>query len=235
MSIRSALESLLAILLFPACAAETPESVGEDVTALAPSCASSSDCTEGLGCVEGACSACKHHAQCASDVCDIYQGGRCIPEAEVLYVGRRAVSHYEECDKATGARGDPFCQIRDAVSAIGAGKTVIRAAPGFYLPFHVDGLQAFSVFGPAGEGGIAQLTEEDVGGASVRGGAVVVLDGLEIGRYSYGAGLRCAGPGTRLVVRRSQIYTNPRSDMQSDGCDLVLEDTEVIPRDYDPF
>lgn len=235
MSPRNTLKYLLAILLFPACSGENPEAIGEDVSALARSCASASDCTGGFGCVEGVCSACKRHAHCASDVCDVYQGGLCIPEKEVLYVGRHQVVDYTECDNATGVRDDPFCQIRDAIPALGAGKTVIRVAPGFYLPFHVSDGEVFAIHGPAGEGGIAQLTEEDTGGASVSGGAFVVLDGLEIGRYSYGAGLRCEGPGTRLVVRRSQIYTHPLRPMQSNGCDLVLEDTDVIPRDYDAF
>ncbi|MRG95040.1 hypothetical protein GF068_24420 [Polyangium spumosum] len=128
-------------------------------------------------------------------------------------------------------RSDPFCQIRDAIPALGEGKKVIRVAPGFYMPFHVNGGEPFAVHGPAGEGGIAHVTEEDVGGMSVRGGAHVVLDGLEIGRYSYRSGLRCEGPGTRLIVRRSQIFTDTRAPLHSNGCDLWLENTEVITRE----
>ncbi|MDI3287748.1 hypothetical protein [Polyangium sp. 15x6] len=245
MSPRNVLKYLLVILFFPACSggdpesftedpeflAEETESLAEDVSAIARRCEVGSDCAAGLGCVQGVCSPCNRHAHCASDVCDLYQGGRCIPERDVLYVGRKVVVDYEECERATGARHDPFCQIRDAIPALGSGKKVIRVAPGFYLPFHVSAGEAFTVYGPAGEGGIAQVTEEDVGGLSVRGGANVVLDGLEIGRYSYRSGLRCEGPGTRLVVRRSQIFTDTRAPMHSNGCDLKLEHTEVFTRD----
>jgi hypothetical protein len=146
-------------------------------------------------------------------------------------VGRSSVSHYEECERATGARRDPFCQIRDAIPALGGGKKAIRVAPGFYLPFHVNGGEPFSVYGPAGEGGVAQVTEEDTGGLSVRGGAHVVLDGLEIGRYSYRSGLRCEGPGTCVVVRRSDIFTDTRAELSSNGCDLELENTDVFVRE----
>ncbi|MDI1478392.1 hypothetical protein [Polyangium sp. y55x31] len=238
MSPRNSLQYLLVFPLLPACAgpdpeslAEEPEFIAEDVSAIARRCEVGSDCAGGLGCVQGVCSPCNRHAHCASGVCDLYQGGRCIPEKEVLYVGRASVSHYEECDDATGVRHDPFCQIRDAIPALGNGKTVIRVAPGFYLPFHVSHGEVFSVYGPAGEGGIAQVTEEDVGGLSVRGGARVVLDGLELGRYSHSSGLRCEGPGTRVVVRRSQIFADTRAPMHTNGCDLRLEHTEVLTRD----
>jgi len=237
MSPRTALEYLLISFVFPACTGEDPEYdpeepeyLDEDVSAIARRCEASTDCAAGLGCVSGVCSACNRHAHCASDVCDLYQRGRCILEKEVLYVGRSS-SGIEECDHATGVRDNPFCQIRDAIGALEEGKRVIRVAPGFYMPFHVNGGDAFSVIGPAGEGGIAQVTEEDVRGSRVRGGADVVLDGLELGRYSHGAGLRCEGPGTRLVVRRSRIYADTRAPFHSEGCDLRLEHTEIIPRE----
>jgi hypothetical protein len=238
MSLQNNLKYLLAFLFLPACGVEDPDFMGEeteyldeDVSALARSCRAPTDCAEGLGCVQGVCSACNRHAHCASDVCDLYQGGRCIPEKEVLYVGRRNVSHYEECERATGARNDPFCQIRDAIPALGCGTNAIRVASGSYLPFHVSGGEPFTVYGPAGEGGIAQVTEEDTGGVSVRGGAHVVLDGLEIGRYSYRTGLRCEDPGTRVVVRRSDIFTDTRAELSSTGCELTLEHTDVFVRE----
>ncbi len=208
MSPRNNRKYLLALLLFPACTAETTELVDENAASLVGPCI--------------------RHAQCASHVCDVYQDtdrgpGRCIPEEEVHYVGREGAD-VETCERATGVRRDPFCQIRDAVSALG-NKKVIRAEPGFYLPFHIGSRAEVTLHGPAGEGGIAQVTEEDTGGSSVRGGANVVLDGLEIGKYSYGAGLRCEGAGTRLFVRRSQILTDTGTGLRTKDCDLRLDRT----------
>ena len=176
------------------------------------------------GCTPSTPGGCTRHADCPSLICDTYAGGgrgRCIQEARALYVSASC----RDPDLATGAKDDPFCRINQAVSAAAAlAKDVIRVMPGFYLPFAVAG-QKLSIFGPAGEDGIAQVFEEDAGAANVRDGADVLVDGFALGGPTHSA-VRCTS--ARAVIRRSTL----RSDVGdaafiTTACDVELDRAEI--------
>jgi hypothetical protein len=158
-----------------------------------------------MACDSGRCAPCGLHADCESDVCDVYAdtpGGRgqCIPERSVLYVDGHS-AYGGSCDEAgrTGARGNPFCSINGAVSAAGGDRAAIRVYPSTYFPFFVAGKRV-TIHGPAGEGGVARVFEEDLSGSRVRDGAEVVIDGLEMGGPLV-SGVRCTGDAGRASRR----------------------------------
>jgi hypothetical protein len=95
--------------------------------------------------------------------------------------------------------------------------------PGWYFPFHVVD-KSVRIFGPAGEGGAAEVSEEDIGGSSVRGSSTVLLDGLALGRNSR-VGLSCTGGASRpnLWVRRSEILSDIAVAFVSRNCDLRMD------------
>lgn len=195
----------------------------------APSCTDEQGCEGGLACVSGQCAPCKTHGACASDVCDVYADtplgrGQCIPESRVFYVNGRG-QYGGNCDEAgrTGAKDNPFCSIRGAVSAAGGDRSVIRVYPSVYFPFGVAGKQV-RIYGPAGEGGIAQVYEEDYLGSRVSAGADVVLDGLEMGGPVV-SGVRCTGDGGRssLTVRRGAVLSDIGDALPATDCDLRLD------------
>ncbi len=177
--------------------------------------------------VSSACevaAACTRHGDCPSLVCDTYAAGgrgRCIPEARVLYVR----SSCRDPDLSTGTRDDPFCQIGRAVSAAEVlAKDVIRVMPGFYLTFTVAG-QRLSIFGPAGEDGVAQVFEEDAGAIHVRDGADVLVDGFEIGGPTTSA-VHCAA--ARAVVRRSTLRSDVgNAAFVTTACDVELDRARI--------
>jgi hypothetical protein len=176
--------------------------------------------------------ACRAHADCASDVCDVYLTthsgpGRCIPEPEVLYVDGRGV-HGSLCDGAgDGSRSDPFCSIRDAVAAADHARSAIRVSPGTYFPFSVRD-KRLAIYGPAGEGGVVDVTEEDISGSTVSGPADVILDGLSLGRHSR-FGVRCDGGAARpkVHIRRSEVLSDIGVALEATGCDLLLDRSRV--------
>ncbi|HWO22266.1 MAG TPA: hypothetical protein VNO30_26085 [Kofleriaceae bacterium] len=163
------------------------------------SCTQESDCTGGLACIDATCRTCSGHAQCESDVCD--QGaatrmgpGACLPEAAVIYVdaGTRPA-----CTAGDGSRGNPLCDIRDAIPrAIGA-QYAIRVYPGHYFPFGATD-RTFSVFGPGD--GSAVVGEEDItAGARISGArSRVVLDGLDFGVHVL-TGVVCDGASLKVL------------------------------------
>jgi hypothetical protein len=168
---------------------------------------------------------CRLHADCASAVCDTYaRGGKgsCIEPERVLYV-------HKLCDEwpgsgGSGTRADPFCQIREAVTAAQSlGKDVVRVLPGHYFPFAVSG-RRLQLFGSAGEDGNTSVFEEDSGAAAVRDGADVVLDGFVLGGPTR-HGLLCRGPSgsTRATVRRSSLGADAGWALEAVGCTLELD------------
>jgi hypothetical protein len=160
------------------------------------------------------------HAECASDVCDVYEDtplgrGQCLPEGDVFYVNGRG-QHGGNCDDTgrTGAKDDPFCSISTAVRAAGGARTAIRVYPSVYFPFAVTGKRV-AIYGPAGEGGVAQVYEEDYLGSRVSDGADVVLDGLEMGGPDGGR--------PSLAIRRGAVLSDIGDALPATDCDLRLD------------
>jgi hypothetical protein len=215
------------------------ERASEGLTvSVSAACRTEADCAwlGGAACVSNRCVPCSAHAQCASQTCDTYGAtlfgrGRCLPESKVLYVDAGKCGGIASCGLTgvgTGAKSDPFCSIRDAVAAAGTGgKDVVRVLPGSYCPFHVAG-KSVKLFGPAGEGGEADVTEEDTGGPSVSGGGDVLVDGFVLGRHST-TGLRCTASGAAPVLRarRNKIFSDVGVGLSVAGC-LVEADRNQV-------
>jgi hypothetical protein len=169
-------------------------------------------------------SGCDEHADCDSLTCDTYAAagrGKCIAANRILYVDA-------QCDSEanTGTLEDPFCEIGDAVAAAAStGKDVIRVMPGSYRPLITSG--ALRVFGPAGEGGVARIFEEDSGAVHAMSGADVVVDGFALGGPTH-SGLLCES--ARAVVRRSTLQSDVGSAVRATACELRLDRTAITTR-----
>jgi len=227
---------LLLVALTASCGADAPSeaegaegAAGEDGAQLeadrgldrARSCRSELDCHGGGACVAGKCAPCVHHADCASDVCDVYARtpyglGRCVPEATVVYVDVRRAN----CATGNGSRTAPVCTITQGLALTCTKKPAVRVYPGLYLPFGVSN-RTVALYGPAGEGGDAEVTEEDVGGVGVRDGAHVIIDGFVLGRHST-VGLRCQGASS-VDVRRSQLLADVGTGFNATSCSVTLD------------
>lgn len=185
-----------------------------------PDLASSPDLS--LECTKD-CIPCLQHDDCQSKVCDSYRRfgttGTCVPATDVIYVDNRGVS---PC--GPGGNGETLasalCSLSDAVARIdGVKKRVIRVMPSGrdYGALTVSS-RAVSIFGPAGQGGDAELAgsmSTDV--LSISAGARVVIDGLDINRGRVG--VSCRGGGTAsITVRRSHIGHNSESGIQINDC-----------------
>ena len=89
-----AIRAISVLSLFSGCALVFAACQGDAEPPSEARCDEEADCEEGLACASGRCAPCQHHAECASDVCDVYLdsprgAGRCIPERRVLYVASR--------------------------------------------------------------------------------------------------------------------------------------------------
>lgn len=195
-----------------------------------PDLASSPDLPQ--PCTTG-CQTCLQHADCPSQVCNSYlpsgAGGTCVPAAEVVYVDNRGSS---PCgpggDGETAATA--LCGLPEALARIdGIRKRVIRVMPsGRDYGSLAIADRAVTIFGPAGQGGYAELSGAAMDGLSVGGSARVVIDGLDISRSRVG--ISCRGSGmTRVTVRRSSIARNTDTGIQISDC--ALEADRVLVRD----
>jgi hypothetical protein len=164
---------------------------------------------------------CSRHAQCASDVCDLYARpgwlpGRCVAETNLVYVDRNRCTAV-----ADGSRARPFCEIRDAVRSPLRGSRAVRVYPGRYAPLGIS--VAVTIYGPAGEGGEALVDEEDISGLMVNPGGAAVLDGLSLGQTTI-FGVRCRGASSALTVRRSLVRTDIGVGViAEDGCTVTVD------------
>jgi hypothetical protein len=165
---------------------------------------------------------CARHADCASETCDVHRG-RCVREAELVYVDRRDVA----CATGDGSKSRPVCTIGEGIARTTAERSAVRVRPGQYFPFHVSD-RAVSLYGPAGEDGDAEVTEEDVGGSRVGANATVLVDGFNLGRHSR-FGIECAGGAltTSLTVRRSQTMSDVGVGMRVTGCVVRVDRTRM--------
>jgi hypothetical protein len=143
-------------------------------------CAMEGDCAAGLSCRAGACQPCTAHAQCESDVCDLYAAtslgpGGCLRQADVVYVDAAA---RPACEGGDGTRANPVCEISGAIPFVVANRFAIRVYPGTYRPFGATD-RTFFVYGPGD--GSAVVGEEDIASGVRLLRSRVVLDGLDIG------------------------------------------------------
>lgn len=174
----------------------------------------------------GACVPCRVHADCPSQVCDVYhptaEGGTCVPASEIVYVDNRNGI----CAPGTGDGEAPLtalCTLTEALERIdGARKRAVRlgASTKDYGPITIQH-RAVTLYGPAGQGGRATLgNKPDVDGVTVSGAAQVVIDGLEITRGKVG--VNCNGDGsTQLALRRSRVTST--GDIGVLATDCVVE------------
>jgi hypothetical protein len=172
--------------------------------------------------------ACARHGDCGSDVCDVYRPtgfgpGRCIPEASVLYVDQNVC----EPGAGDGSRAAPFCAINEAVARADEARFAVRVYPGLYFPFGVAEKQV-AVYGSDPGDEPVEVTEEDVSGVQISGGARVVLDGLVLGRHSR-FGVRCIGTSgppaasTSVDVRRSEVLSDVGTAFIASACNVRLD------------
>lgn len=179
------------------------------------------------------CQTCLQHGDCPSQVCDSYlrsgSGGTCVSAADVVYVDNRGGGCGPGGDGETPASA--LCTLPEALARIdGVRKRVIRVMPSSrdYGTLAVTD-RALSIFGPAGQGGSAELNADGLTeGLSVSGSARVVIDGLDISRGRVG--LSCRGSnGTSVTVRRSRITRATDTGIQINDC--AFEADRALVRD----
>jgi hypothetical protein len=244
---RRSLGALALLIGLAACGAEPldPAAGVDPFTALEPtaadlerasrplslSCSSDADCG-GAACVANQCVACQRHADCGSDVCDTSLWGPagygvCLPEPRVIYVDAASCASaggYPPESLGTGTKSDPLCTIHEAVARASSAQPIVRVRPGWYYPFAVEN-KTIAFYGPAGEGGHAEVTEEDVGGVRVGEAAAAIFDGFVLGRHST-TGLRCEGGKARaqVQIRRSEVLSDVGVALRAgDGCSIKVE------------
>jgi hypothetical protein len=120
-----------------------------------------------------------------------------------------------------GTQADPVCNITEARARLGGEKVAIRLMPSAasYGALLIDSGMV-SVYGPAGEGGEAQLGGDLNQDAIVVTGGGLRLDGV---RVKGKTGLRCTGSVTSVEIRRSQVLDTSSVGMDVQGCSLVLD------------
>lgn len=119
-----------------------------------PECLKDDDCQakgDGLGCKAQKCVTCADHADCTSNLCDVYTR-KCFKEATILYVD----SDMGKCMGGDGMRDKPLCKIDDAVKAIVEGRSNIRVMAGTYAKLDLTAVtlngKTIAIYG-AGQGG----------------------------------------------------------------------------------
>jgi hypothetical protein len=178
----------------------------------------------------GPCIPCKVHADCPSQVCNAYpattQGGTCVPAGEIVYVDNRNGT----CVRGTGDGESPLtalCNLDEALDRVdGVRKRAVRLMASIkdYGPITLQD-RAVTLYGPAGQGGRAQLgNRSDMDGVTVSGAAQVVIDGLEITRGRVG--VNCMGDGsTRITLRRSRVTSTMDIGVLATDCTLEIDRT----------
>lgn len=190
------------------------------------SCVNEASCGagSGLACVRGECVPCRAHGECESQVCDPSQDvsgdrpGRCLPRESLVYANNQGGA----CTGMhQGTQADPVCNVTEARARLGGEKIAIRLAPSgaSYGTILIDSGMV-SIYGPAGEGGEAQLGGDLNQDAIVVTGGGLKLDGV---RVKGKTGLRCVGSMTTVEIRRSQVLDTSGVGMDVQGCSLMMD------------
>jgi len=172
---------------------------------------------------DGHCRACALQSECTSQVCNL--DGTCADSSTVLYVNNAngtctGTTH-------TGAIGDPYCQIQDAVMNLGT-KTVIRvfgSSTAYGAVTITSG--TVSIVGPT-TGTTAKLSGDASNPAlSVSGGSTVVgVDAMEVtGIFAAQTGIYCSNGtiGPKLSILRSSIHGLAGLGISATDCKVTLD------------
>lgn len=174
----------------------------------------------------GSCIECQTHADCPSLVCDDYlrsgSGGTCVPASSVVYVDNRGGACSVSGSGDTPATAT--CTLSEALLRIdGTQKRVIRVMPSAadYGSLVIDG-KSVTIFGPAGQGGSAQIQGNGtVGALVVKGAAAVVINGLNVTRGR--AGIFCQGGAASLTLRHANVTGCSDIGLLISDCALELD------------
>ncbi|MCS6911739.1 MAG: hypothetical protein RMK29_00645 [Myxococcales bacterium] len=174
------------------------------------------------------CTPCRVHADCPSLVCDVYLttalGGSCLPLSALVYVDNRDGACMPGGDGDSPATA--LCTLTEGLArASTTGRKALRvmASSRSYGPV-VLADRGLTLYGPAGEGGRAQLGgAPGIDAVTVTPGAQVVVDGFDITRGE--AGVSCTGgdADTRVTLRRSRITAAADLGLLVNNCRLEVD------------
>jgi hypothetical protein len=174
------------------------------------------------------CRGCANHGECDSGVCN--PDGSCEPESNITYVDN---NNGGACAGARdGSKGNPFCQIQDAITM--GGKPIIRAAPSTtsYNAISVTG-GTFTIYGPGRVTPGVAITGTGTPAVTVTmASSNLTLDGVVITGVGTPGGISCNGAGAlgpTVRVRRSHIHTLAGIGINSDFCRLTVDRTQIGP------
>jgi hypothetical protein len=175
---------------------------------------------------QNSCVGCQQATDCASRVCSA--DGSCAPTSDVLFVDNSNGSCTGSAH--SGASGDPFCNISDAVGAANSlGRSLITVAPSSsaYDWVNISSVPAAGLRLSSSSGVAASVQVNSVSNSaftvSATGGKVVV-SGFAFSS-AKGNGIDCAG-GTDLTVLGSRI-SQSQNGIVANGCKLTLDGVRV--------
>ena len=188
-------------------------------------------------CHNFACGPCKSATECQSKLCSA--DGSCAPVAEVLYVDNKNGSCTGIDHK--GSIDDPFCTLRDAVTAATmGGKTLISVAPSSkpYAALSVspaDQLTSLQIVGSGtlpSETRIEGLLNESaiaVMGDGTMGKPTVQLRNLELrgGSSASASGVSCTQGGA-VTMSNIRVRGSGGSGISASNCNIVADQSHVF-------
>lgn len=175
---------------------------------------------------------CAASADCISGVC--LPDATCAPAADVIYVDNRSGTCF---GAHKGTQADPVCNIQDGVTLAASTthhRVFVAASIAAYERFQVSG-GPMSIYGPGGSlgaGKTAQVTVRFAGNAGVQvlGGAVVLLDGLEIGPTLDDAVYCQGGTGgalSSLSIARARLHDARDNGLYATRCKVSVDRTTI--------
>jgi hypothetical protein len=186
-------------------------------------------------CRSNACTPCRSATECQSKLCSA--DGSCAPVAEVLYVDNKngsctGIDH-------RGTIDDPFCTLRDAVSAATTGgKTQISVAPSAksYAALSLslaDGLTSLTIAGGGSqpsETRIEGLSTEpaiSVSGGGTGGKLAVSLRNIDLQGGTKSSGIFCE-KGAELSVSSVRLHDSGSDGITANGCSVNVDASQIF-------
>lgn len=190
-------------------------------------CTGDGDCGGATPICDGnACRACRAHGECtASLVCAA--DGSCAATGDVLYVDAGGCAGTPD-----GSKAKPYCQIQDAVGALG-GHHYVHVAGGS-MPYGAVTVtdRSVTLVGPGGAATpTAKIFAASAVGITVQGvGQVVVVDGFEVTGGALKPGIECVSTGKmELDVLRSYVHASGDLGISASNCKLVMDQDKIGP------
>ena len=182
-------------------------------------------------CDSGTCRACRGSADCASGVCAA--DGSCVASANVINVDNM------KCNGGKGADGSlahPYCEARDALSALG-GKTFVRlagsGAPYANLSVMNDGVTVTLVGPGPGATPAATIMGGSHTGLFISGtNDTIGVDGLDIIGGNGRSDIYCSAPAgakSSLRVVRASLHGGGDVGIFARRCDLTVDRSRIGP------